>query len=186
MGQGGAENLRCFLLSLSSEAFKAWKESLSARGVEGKAWNSPSTFLFKKMMWISAPRPPHSRVERGGTATRWGQGNRGVMCQPQARWDNRFGAQSCQPAQAQALPSLEPLGLRASARKGLGGMRREKAGRINRVGCLTCGWGGPLEGTTQGMVDIFSLFRVQSVPSNFTSTLPLFPRIATRTGDAKH
>lgn len=41
---------------------------------------------------------------------RWGQGNRGVMCQPQARWENRFGAQSCQPAQTQALPSLELLG----------------------------------------------------------------------------
>lgn len=58
VGQGGAENLRCFLLSLSSEAFKAWKESLSARGVEEEAWNSPSTFLFKKMMWISTPPPP--------------------------------------------------------------------------------------------------------------------------------
>ena len=47
------------LFALSSEAFKAWKESLSARGVEGKVWNSPSTFLFKKMMLISAPPGPH-------------------------------------------------------------------------------------------------------------------------------
>lgn len=126
VGQGGDENPRCFLLSLSSEAFKAWKESLSARGVEGKVWNTPSTFWFKKMVWISAPHPPHSRVERGGTATRWGQGNRGVMCQPQERWENRFGAQSCQPAQAQALPSLEPLGPEGLSEEGPGRGEKRK------------------------------------------------------------
>lgn len=71
-------------------------------------------------------------------------------------------------------------------RKGLGGVRREKAGRISRAGCLTFGWGGPLEGITQGVVNILNLFGVQCVPSNSTSTLPLFPRIATRTGDANH
>ena len=71
---------------------------------------------------------------------RWGQGNRGVMCQPQARWENRFGAQSCQPAQAQALPSLNHWN---SMRKGLGRVRREKAGRISRAGSHLCmgGWG---------------------------------------------
>ena len=58
VGQGGAENPRCFLL-LVLKTSKAWKESLSARGVEGKVWNRPSTFLFKKMMWINAPPDPH-------------------------------------------------------------------------------------------------------------------------------
>lgn len=73
-------------------------------------------------------------------------------------------------------------------RKGLGGVRREKAGRISRAGCLTfgLGGGGPLEGITQGVVNILNLFGVQCVPSNSTSTLPLFPRIATRPGDANH
>lgn len=135
------------MLLPSFEVFKAW----NTRGTEGQVWNSHSTFLFKKMTWIpattAAPAPQHSRVERGRTARRWGQGTTGVMCQPQLRWENRFGAQSCQPAPAQALPSLEPLGPESSNEEGPGrgwAGPEEKGGRISRGACphLWMGRGG--------------------------------------------
>lgn len=114
------------LLSLSSEAFKAWKESLSARGVEGKVWNTLHLLVFKKMMWISAPRPPHSRVERGGTATRWGQKQRGDVPASGKVGKTGLGPRAASLLKLKALPSLEPLGPEGLSEEGPG---RVKKGR---------------------------------------------------------
>lgn len=119
-GQGGNPNY--FLPSLTSETFKAWRESLSARGTEGQVWNIHTTFLFKKMNWMTAPHPHipgwGEEEPQGGV----GREPQGQYASPSQGGKTGLGPRAASRLKLRPFPCWNHWGLRASMRKGLGGV----------------------------------------------------------------